>query len=203
MAPDISTHITWDAWRHCTVPHLWGNMTRRRTGQQNLDRNPQDEMDKILGDIYKWQQFELVIDTQKTLQIIQNSTRWRSRRICTHLLLWELQNYNLLLNNCHQENVGSHQKKIPHVQGQRRSPSKIVGRAKIHLESNPIPTRDAQRAQTKPCVRGRPHRDWTRHDFECLSVSCRGTGQQWPARGRDSGCCRPGYGISTLGGGRH
>ena len=47
----------------------------------------QDEMDKILGDIYKWQQFELVIDTQKTLQIIQNSTRWRSRRICTHLLL--------------------------------------------------------------------------------------------------------------------
>ena len=43
----------------------------------------------------------------------------------THLLLGELQDYNLLLNNCGQ-NVGSKQKKIPHVQGQRRSPSKAV-----------------------------------------------------------------------------
>ena len=29
-------------------------------------------------------------------------------------LLQELQNYNLLLNNCQQENIGSHQKKISH-----------------------------------------------------------------------------------------
>ena len=36
---------------------------------------------------------------------------------------------------------------IPHIQGQRRSPSKMVGGANSHLESNPIPTRDAQRAQ--------------------------------------------------------
>ena len=43
-------------------------------------------------------------------------------------------------------------KKIPHVQGQRRSPNKMVGGAKSHLESNPIPTRDTQRAQTKPCA---------------------------------------------------
>ena len=40
-------------------------------------------------------------------------------------------------------------KKIPHIQGQRKSPSKVVGGAKSHLESNPIPTRDAQRAQKK------------------------------------------------------
>ena len=33
--------------------------------------------------------------------------------------------------------------KIPHVQGQRRSPRKIVGGEKLHSESNPIPTRDA------------------------------------------------------------
>ena len=39
-------------------------------------------------------------------------------------------------------------KEIPHIQGQRRSPSKMVGGANSHLESNPIPTRDAQRAQT-------------------------------------------------------
>ena len=29
---------------------------------------------------------------------------------------------------------------IPHIQGQRRSPRKTVGGAKLHLESNPIPT---------------------------------------------------------------
>ena len=32
---------------------------------------------------------------------------------------------------------------IPHIQGQRRSPSKMVGGVKSHLESNSIPARDA------------------------------------------------------------
>ena len=106
--------------------------------------------------------------------------RWWSRRTCTHLLLRELQNYNLLLNNHQQQNVGSHQKKIPHIQGQRQSPSKMVGGAKSHLESNPIHTRYALRAQIKPlCIPGDPTE--TEPAFECLSVSCRGTGQQWPA----------------------
>ena len=51
-------------------------------------------------------------------------------------------------------------KKIPHFQGQRRSPNKMVGGMKSHLESNPIPTRDTQRAQTKPTVHSRrTHRD--------------------------------------------
>ena len=36
---------------------------------------------------------------------------------------------------------------IPHVQGQRRRPRKMVGGVKSHLESNPIPARDAQRSQ--------------------------------------------------------
>ena len=78
-----------------------------------------------------------------------------------HLLLGELQNCNFLLNSHQQENAGSHQKKIPHIQGQRRSPSKMVGGAKSHLESNPIPTRDAQRAQTNlvHTRTQRPHRD--------------------------------------------
>ena len=77
-------------------------------------------------------------------------SRWQSRT-CPHLLLEELQNYNLLLNNFQQENIGFHKKKkkIPHIQGQRRSPTKTVGGAKSHLESNPIPTRDTWRAQTK------------------------------------------------------
>ena len=45
---------------------------------------------------------------------------------------------------------------IPHIQRQRRSPNKTVGRVKSHLESNPIPDRDAQRAQTKPCMHQDP-----------------------------------------------
>ena len=85
-------------------------------------------------------------------QSVKTNGKWQSRRTCAHLLLQELQNYNSLLNNYRQENVRSHQKKIPHIQGQRRSPSKTVGGAKSHLESNPITTRDTQRAQTTPGV---------------------------------------------------
>ena len=52
-------------------------------------------------------------------------------------------------------------KKIRHVQGQRRSPRKMVEGGKLHLESNPIPSRDAQSAQTNlVCTRTqRCHRD--------------------------------------------
>ena len=98
------------------------------------------------------------------------STRWQSRRICTHLLLLELQNYNSLLNSCQKENAGSHPKKIPHVQGQRRSTNKMVGGTKSHLESNPIPASDVRRAQTKlvHTRTQRPHRNWARTMFECL-----------------------------------
>lgn len=77
---------------------------------------------------------------------------WWSRGMCAHVLLREFQNYNLLLNDHQLDNVSSKQKKIPHVQGQRRSHSKAVGGAKSHLTSNPIPTRDPRRAHTKPFV---------------------------------------------------
>ena len=52
-------------------------------------------------------------------------------------------------------------KKIAYVQGQRESPNKLVRGVKSHLESNPIPTRDAWRTQMKPCVHQDPeaHRD--------------------------------------------
>ena len=82
----------------------------------------------------------------------ESSVRWQGRRMCIHLLLRELQNYNSLLNNRQLENVGCHQKKILHIQGQRKTHSKIIGGAKSFLESNPIPSRDARRAQTKSCV---------------------------------------------------
>ena len=43
--------------------------------------------------------------------------------------------YNSLLNNC-QHTVGSHQKQTPHIQGQRRSSSKMV-RGKIAFRIKP------------------------------------------------------------------
>ena len=68
---------------------------------------------------------------------------------------------NSLLNNHQQENVASHQKKILHIQGQWKSPSKRVGGSKLHLESNLIPTRDSWRAQRSlvHTTTQRPHRD--------------------------------------------
>ena len=70
---------------------------------------------------------------------------------------------------------------ILHVQGQRMSSSKMVGGANSPLESNPIPTRDAKRAQTN-CTPG--PRDPTETETElCLSISCGGMGQQWTAPG--------------------
>ena len=58
----------------------------------------------------------------------------------------------------------------------------MVGGVNLHLESNPIPTRGAQRAQTNPCAPG--SRDPMEAETElCLSVSCGGPGQQWTAAG--------------------
>ena len=90
-----------------------------------------------------------------------------------------------------------------HIQGQRRCPSKMEGRAKLCLETNPIPSRDAQKNQTKlVCIRTqRTHRDWLRAVVECLlwrhssAVGC--------CRDRDSGYSRPAYDINFLGGGHH
>ena len=71
---------------------------------------------------------------------------------------------------------------IRHIQGWRRSPSKMVGEAESHLESNPIPTSNAQRAQKYLCSLG--PRDPPETETElCLGVSWGGTGQQWPATG--------------------
>ena len=106
------------------------------------------------------------------------TTRWWSRRMYAHLLLQELKNYNSLLNDRWKENVGSHQKKIPHIQGQRRSSSKTVWGVKSCLERKPIHTRHAWRAQTKlVCTwTQRPHRGWARTTFECFLNG--GMGQQ-------------------------
>ena len=61
----------------------------------------------------------------------------------------------------------------------------MVGGANTCLESNPIPARDAQRAQTTlVCTRTQGP---TETETElCLSLSCGGTGQQWTATGTEA-----------------
>ena len=56
----------------------------------------------------------------------------------------------------------------------------MLGGVRSHLESNPISTRDAQRTQQTFCAPG--SRDPTETQTElCVSISCGGMGQQWPA----------------------
>ena len=63
--------------------------------------------------------FQLVSPSHQVAKELEQRKRWGSRRTWAHLLLWELQNCNLLLNNHWHKNVGFHQK-TPHVQGRRR-----------------------------------------------------------------------------------
>ena len=89
----------------------------------------------------------------------------------------------------------------------------MVGGVQLCLKSKFTPTRDAWRAQTKPCVhqdQGKgagTHKNRDRPAFECLRVSYGGMSQQWPTMRTealatsvlgDAAC-----GISPLGGGHH
>ena len=123
--------------------------------------------------------------------------------MCAHLLL--------IANTCwttiDRRTLDSTKIRYP-ASKERTSPNKMAGGAKPCLESNLIPSRDAQRGQTlgTPGPRG-PIRHWARPAFECLSVSCRGTIQQWPATG--TGALAPAdlggaaSGLSPFGGGCH
>ena len=73
-------------------------------------------------------------------------------------------------------------KKIPHVQGQRRSPSKTVGGEKSHLESNCNPP-EMLRGLTRSTP-GDPTETEIRPAFECLTVSCRGMGHYGLSHGQ-------------------
>ena len=85
-------------------------------------------------------------------------------------------------------------KKIPHIQGQKKTPIKMVGGEKSHLESNPIPTRDTQRAQKKSLYAS-GSRDPTEIEPNLpLSVECLLQRRGSPVacyRDRGSGCSRP------------
>ena len=141
---------------------------------------------------------------------------WLSGSVRSRLLLvkWKevcsssarTQNYNSLQSNHQQENVGSHQKKIPHIQGQRRSPRKTVEGVKSHLESNPIPARDTRRAQTKLWVHRDPETP-RRLSQKCLWVFeyllWRNSSARACPRGGVTGFSRPGCRKSVLGRGCH
>ena len=121
--------------------------------------------------------------------------RGQSRRTCAHLLLRD----NSLLNNHQQENVGSHQKRIPHVQGQRR-PQQDGRRGKIMFRIKPY-TRQRQSEDSNPCV----HQEIPQRVSQpCLWVSACLLWRHRSAvachKGRGSGCSRPASGISPLGG---
>ena len=59
---------------------------------------------------------------------------------------------------------------ISHVQGKRRSPSKMVGGAKSCLESNPVPARDRGLKHTL-CAPGPGHPTETKTEL-CLDINC-------------------------------
>ena len=133
--------------------------------------------------------------------------RWWSRRVCAYLLLWE-QNRNSLLNNPNRmldptkkDNPYPRAKEKPKKDGRR---GKILFRIKSHYCQ-----RCSEGSNKTLCSNNtqRPHRDWARSTFQCLSVSWGGTGQRWPAVRKgalaevdlgDAVC-----GKSPFGGGRH
>ena len=125
-------------------------------------------------------------------------SRWRSRRMCAHLLLlrtpkwptccWTAIYKRMLAPTKTKQNK---QTEKTHIQEQRRSPNKMVGGMNSCLESNPIPTRDTWRAQKKKSC-SQQQRDWARPAFACWRAPCRATDQQWSAAGTRTRCSRPG-----------
>ena len=151
----------------------------------------------------------------KVLELQPHHSRWWSRRMCAHPLLQDHQNCNSLLNN-HRTECWIPLKKDTPCPWAKETPQQDSRRGEIafRIKSNLTPARDAQRAQTKsyahqdPGKRAvTPTRDWARSAFECVSISCRGTGQQWLATGTGALAAADLEGvvcsISPLGEGQH
>ena len=83
--------------------------------------------------------------------------RWQSRRTCAHLLLRELQSYNLLLNNHQQENVGSTKKKDTlHTRAKEKS-QQDGRRGEVMLRTKPHTHQRCLKSSNKNlCVSGDP-----------------------------------------------
>ena len=98
---------------------------------------------------------------------------------------------------------------MSHIQGQMTSSNKTVEGVKQCLELNPIPTTDAQRAQTKACVHQDPETPQETKPDLPLSV-CVSPMQAWVSSGLPWGqglrlqqALEAQHGSNPLGGGRH
>ena len=122
--------------------------------------------------------------------------------------------YHMLLNNHQQENVGTHQKEIPHIQEQRRNQNKSVGGGTIMFKINPNTLqRHLEGTNKNLCAPGPRERSSDPH--KRLSQTClwvfekllRRHGSTAACGGdRDSGSSRPGRcGLwhKSSGGGPH
>ena len=103
--------------------------------------------------------------------------------MCAHLLLRDLQNYNSLLNNRQQDNVGYHQEKdTPHPRA-KENPQQDGRRGEITFRIKHHTRQRCSDGSNKPCVH-QDKRDPTETEPElCMNISCRGTSQLWPAAG--------------------
>ena len=88
--------------------------------------------------------------------IVIPSIRWWSRRVCAHLLLRELQNYNLLLKSHRQENVGSYQKKDTLHPRAKEKPLHDGRREEITFRIKPHNRQRCSEGSNKPCVQQDP-----------------------------------------------
>ena len=122
--------------------------------------------------------------------------RWQSRRTCAHLL-GELQNYNSLLNNHRQENVGSHQKRYPMSKGRGEAQVRQQEGQNCIQNQTPYPPEGLRGLKQTLYVPGPRYPTETEIEL-CLSISCGGMGQQWTATGTGAPSSRLGYGISPL-----
>ena len=131
--------------------------------------------------------------------------RWQSRRMFTHLLLQELQNYNSPLNKTSTEKYWIPPKKdTPHLRAKEKPQQdgrrgEITFRIKLHTHQRQL------RAQTKPlCAPGPRDPTETERDL-CLSLLWRYRSEAC-CRDRGSGCSYLGHTaccISSLGGSHH
>ena len=95
----------------------------------------------------------LIITDQIVFYLVD--VRGQSRRTCVHLL-WELQNYNVLLNNHRQENVGSHQKRYPTSKAKEK-PKQDGRRGKIAFRIKPLTHQRCSEGSNKTlCAPGDP-----------------------------------------------
>ena len=72
--------------------------------------------------------------------------------MCAHLLLRDLQNYNSLLNNHQQDNVGSHQKNDTSHPRAKEKPQQDGRRGEITFRLKPHTHQRHSEGSNKPCA---------------------------------------------------